>query len=74
MLEETILSGLLHNEDYMRRVIPFLSEERVKSTGLIKPLFVALSRSSNRMFITYSPKRTAFLSQANQDILKEYVD
>ena len=27
MIENTILSGLLHNEDYMRRVIPFLSEE-----------------------------------------------
>ncbi len=27
MLEQTILSGLLHNEDYMRRVIPFLTEE-----------------------------------------------
>ena len=27
MLEQTILSGLLHNEDYMRRVIPFLSDD-----------------------------------------------
>jgi archaellum biogenesis ATPase FlaH len=27
MIETTILAGLLHNEDYMRRVIPFLSEE-----------------------------------------------
>ena len=27
MLEQTILSGLLHNEDYMRRVIPFLTDE-----------------------------------------------
>jgi len=27
MLEQTILSGLLHNEDYMRRVVPFLSDD-----------------------------------------------
>jgi archaellum biogenesis ATPase FlaH len=27
MIETTVLAGLLHNEDYMRRVIPFLSEE-----------------------------------------------
>ena len=27
MIENTVLAGLLHNEDYMRRVIPFLSEE-----------------------------------------------
>ena len=27
MLEQTILSGLLHNEDYMRRVVPFLTDD-----------------------------------------------
>jgi replicative DNA helicase len=27
MIETTVLAGLLHNEDYMRRVVPFLSEE-----------------------------------------------
>ena len=27
MIENTVLAGLLHNEDYMRRVIPFLTEE-----------------------------------------------
>ena len=27
MIENTVLAGLLHNEDYMRRVVPFLSEE-----------------------------------------------
>lgn len=27
MIENTVLAGLLHNEDYMRRVIPFLSED-----------------------------------------------
>lgn len=27
MIETTVLAGLLYNEDYMRRVIPFLSEE-----------------------------------------------
>ena len=27
MIEPTVLAGLLHNENYMRRVIPFLSEE-----------------------------------------------
>ena len=27
MLEQTILSGLLHNEDYIRRVVPFLSDD-----------------------------------------------
>ena len=27
MIETTVLAGLLHNEDYMRRVIPFLSED-----------------------------------------------
>tara|TARA_R110002124_G_scaffold206041_1_gene372538 strand:- start:40 stop:1473 length:1434 start_codon:yes stop_codon:yes gene_type:complete len=27
MIENTVLAGLLHNEDYMRRVVPFLSED-----------------------------------------------
>ena len=27
MIENTVLAGLLHNDDYMRRVIPFLTEE-----------------------------------------------
>ena len=27
MIETTVLAGLLYNEYYMRRVIPFLSEE-----------------------------------------------
>ena len=27
MIEKTILSGLLHNEEYIRKVIPFLKDE-----------------------------------------------
>jgi superfamily I DNA/RNA helicase len=52
-------------------ILPFMNS-RICRSNWIEALFVALSRSSNRMFVTYSGPRTIFLSQANQDILKKY--
>ena len=46
-IERTVLSNLIHNEDYTRRVLPFIKEEYF-SDRLEKILFTEISKFVNK--------------------------